>query len=69
MDFVPSSGVNEDTGITALDEWFSYNPNASIDAANRPQCFIHEDCGNLIDSIINYNSNGKNDEPLKDFLT
>lgn len=68
MDFVPSSGVNEETGITALDEWFSYNPNATIDAANKPTCFIHEDCGNLIDSIINYNSSGKNDEALKDFF-
>ena len=68
MDFIPSSGVNEDTGITALDEWFSYNPNKDIDKANRPMCYIHERCGNLIDSMINYNSNGKNDEALKDFF-
>ena len=68
MDFIPSSGVNEDTGITALDEWFSYNPNKDIDKANRPMCYIHEKCGNLIDSMINYNSNGKNDEALKDFF-
>ena len=68
MDFVPSSGVMEDTGIAALDEWFAYNPNAKIDAANRPRCFISASCGNLIDSLINYNSRGKNDEALKDFF-
>jgi len=68
MDFIPSSGVNEDTGINALDEWFAYNPNLPIDAANRPRCYIHARCGNLIDSLINYNSEGKSDEALKDFF-
>ena len=68
MNFIPSDGRTEDMGITALDEWFSYNPNAEIDAANQPMCYIHKDCGNLIDSLINYNSNGKADEPLKDFF-
>jgi hypothetical protein len=68
MHFVPSDGRNEEFGISALDEWFAYNPNAEIDHANRPMCYIHEDCGNLIDSLINYNSKGKTDEPLKDFF-
>ena len=39
-----------------------------IDSANKPRCFIHKDCGNLIDSLINYNSKGKSDEALKDFF-
>lgn len=68
MHFVPSDGRNEELGINALDEWFAYNPNAEIDLANRPMCYIHKDCGNLIDSLINYNSKGKQDEPLKDFF-
>jgi len=68
MNFIPSDGRTEDLGITALDEWFSYNPNVKIDKANQPMCYIHKDCGNLIDSLINYNSNGKADEPLKDFF-
>jgi hypothetical protein len=68
MHFIPSDGRNEEFGINALDEWFAYNPNAEIDHANRPMCYIHEDCGNLIDSLINYNSKGKTDEPLKDFF-
>ena len=68
MHFIPSSGVMEETGIAALDEWFAYNPNAKIDEANRPTCYLHEDCENTIDSLINYNSNGKNDEALKDFF-
>ncbi len=55
-------------GINALDDWFSYNPNAKIDDMNKPRCYIHERCGNLIDSLINYNANGKADEPLKDFF-
>ena len=66
--FVPSDGRHESIGIQALDEWFSYNPNYELDEANRPQCFIHESCGNLIDSLINYNSQGKMDEALKDFF-
>ena len=66
--FVPSDGRTEDMGISALDDWFSYNPNASIDKMNKPRCYIHERCGNLIDSLINYNANGKADEPLKDFF-
>jgi hypothetical protein len=68
MHFVPSDGRMEDIGISALDDWFSYNPNEKIDNANKPLCFIHEDCGNLIDSLINYNSQGKSDEALKDFF-
>jgi len=68
MIFVPSDGKNEEIGIAAVDEWFTYNPNYEIDEANRPRCFIHEGCENLIDSLINYNSNGKMDEALKDFF-
>ncbi len=68
MLFVPSDGKMEEIGITAVDEWFNYNPNYSIDEANRPLCYIHESCENLIDSLINYNSNGKMDEALKDFF-
>ena len=68
MVFLPSDGKTEDIGIAAVDEWFTYNPNYDIDEANRPRCFIHEDCENLIDSLINYNSNGKMDEALKDFF-
>ena len=68
MHFIPSDGRTEDQGITALDEWFSYNPNVEVDEANKPLCYIHKDCGNLIDSLINYNSKGKSDEPLKDFF-
>jgi hypothetical protein len=68
MDFVPSDGRGEDMGISALDDWFNYNPDVEIDNANRPLCYIHKDCGNLIDSIINYNSRGKADEALKDFF-
>ena len=68
MHFVPSDGRMEEIGINALDEWFSYNPNETVDQANKPLCFIHKDCGNLIDSLINYNSQGKSDEALKDFF-
>lgn len=68
LSFVPSSGITEDQGITALDDWFTYNPNAGVDQANKPMCYIHKDCGNLIDSLINYRSLGKADEPLKDFF-
>ena len=68
MNFIPSDGRGEDMGISALDDWFSYNPNESIDAANSPMCYIHEDCGNLIESLINYNAKGKADEALKDFF-
>jgi len=68
MNFIPSDGRMEEIGISALDEWFSYNPNVDIDAANKPLCYVHKDCGNLIDSLINYNSKGKNDESLKDFF-
>ena len=68
MTFVPSDGRIEEVGLSALDEWFSYNPNEPIDSANRPRCYIHESCRNLIDSLINYNSRGKMDEPLKDFF-
>jgi hypothetical protein len=55
-------------GTTALDDWFFYNPDYEIDEANRPRCYVHKDCGNLIESIVSYNSNGKNDEALKDFF-
>ena len=68
LSFVPSDGRTQDMGINALDDWFSYNPNAKIDDMNKPRCYIHERCGNLIDSLINYNANGKADEPLKDFF-
>jgi len=68
MLFYPSDGRMEEVGISAVDEWFTYNPNEPIDAVNRPMCYIHRDCGNLIDSLVNYNSQGKTDEALKDFF-
>ncbi len=68
MHFVPSDGRGEEMGISALDDWFNYNPNFDIDEVNQPMCYIHEDCGNLIDSLINYNARGKADEALKDFF-
>ena len=68
LSFIPSNGAMEDQGITALDDWFNYNPNVGVDSSNRPLCYIHKDCGNLIDSLINYNKQGKPDEPLKDFF-
>ena len=68
MLFHPSDGRMEELGISAVDEWFTYNPNEPIDSVNRPMCYIHESCRNLIDSLINYNSKGKMDEPLKDFF-
>jgi hypothetical protein len=67
-DFVPSDGRREVVGIQALDDWFSYNPNYELDEANKPRCYIHESCENLIDSLINYNAQGKSDEALKDFF-
>ena len=45
-----------------------YNEDGDIDLANRPRCYISSECGNLIDSLINYQSNGKADEALKDFF-
>ena len=68
MNFIPSDGRREEVGISALDEWFTYNPNIPVDSANKPICYVHEECGNLIDSLINYGSNGKMDEALKDFF-
>ena len=68
MLFHPSDGRMEELGISAVDEWFTYNPNEPIDAVNRPMCYIHRECGNLIDSLLNYNSQGKADEALKDFF-
>tara|TARA_R100001463_G_scaffold2918_3_gene12113 strand:- start:7041 stop:8693 length:1653 start_codon:yes stop_codon:yes gene_type:complete len=68
MLFHPSDGRMEEVGISAVDEWFTYNPNEPIDTVNRPMCYIHRDCGNLIDSLVNYNSQGKTDEALKDFF-
>lgn len=68
MLFHPSDGRMEEVGISAVDEWFTYNPNEPIDLVNRPMCYVHKDCGNLIDSLLNYNSQGKSDEALKDFF-
>lgn len=68
LSFIPSDGKMEERGITALDDWFHYNPNVDIDGANRPRCYIHSDCGNLVDSLINYNAGGKPEEALKDFF-
>jgi hypothetical protein len=68
LSFIPSDGKMEERGITALDDWFNYNPNVEIDAINRPRCYIHSECGNLVDSLINYNAGGKPEEALKDFF-
>lgn len=69
LDFVPADGRQEAIGLAALDEWFSYNPNAEVDEANKPICHIHKSCGNLIYALINYGAQGgKKDEALKDFV-
>lgn len=68
MDFVPSSGKQEREGIIALDQWFDYDEDRKIDYANKPMCYIHESCGNLIEALVHYNASGKTDECLKDFF-
>jgi len=68
MFFVPSNGTDIDSGITALDGWMKYNPNLPVDESNRPILSIHESCGNLIYSLLNWGHQGKRDEPLKDFV-
>jgi hypothetical protein len=66
MYIVPSDGRTEDSGIQLIDQWFAYNPNIEIDSINKPKIHIHESCGNLIYSLINYTPDGKKAEPLKD---
>jgi len=68
MTFVPSDGQMQDIGIAAIDRYLQYNPNNNVDKANRPMLYIHEECGNLIESLINFNGTGKADEALKDFF-
>ena len=68
MTFIPSDGKMQDIGIAAIDRYLQYNPDKSVDKANRPMLYIHEECGNLIDSLINFNGTGKSDEALKDFF-
>jgi hypothetical protein len=68
MYFVPSSGQEIDTGLSALDEWFTYNPDLPVDEANRPILTIHSSCGNLIEALLNWSNQGKKDEALKDFV-
>jgi len=62
----PTDGQTEEKGLTRLDDWFSYNPNLPVDSANKPLCYIHEKCGNLIESLLSYAADGKKDEALKD---
>lgn len=65
--FVPSDGRNEGFGLSQLDDWFHYNVDADIDIENHPKLHIHESCGNLIESLLNYNAlPAKADEALKD---
>ena len=66
MDVVPSDGRMESSGIQMLDQWFAYNPNIEVDSVNRPKIRIHESCGNIIDSVVNYTPDGKKFEALKD---
>jgi len=66
LDYVPSDGRTESIGMQHLDDWFAYNPARPIDIENRPLLNIHEDCGNLIDSLLNYQMLGTKDEALKD---
>ena len=68
MHFVPSNGIDIDTGITSLDKWFEYNPNEPVGPVNKPILNIHESCGNLINSLVNWGHRGKSDEALKDFV-
>ncbi|MBT8448059.1 MAG: terminase family protein [Gammaproteobacteria bacterium] len=68
MHFIPSSGVQIDTGLTAIDQWLKYNPNLPVDTANKPALTIHRSCGNLIQGILNWGNEGKKDEALKDFV-
>jgi hypothetical protein len=62
----PTDGQTEEKGLTRLDDWFSYDISLPVDNANSPLCYIHEDCGNLIEALINYGANGRSDAALKD---
>ncbi|MGI9570341.1 MAG: hypothetical protein ACR2PH_11530, partial [Desulfobulbia bacterium] len=66
MHFVASDGRTESFGLGQLDDWFAYNEGAELDCDNHPKLHVHESCGNLIESLLNYNSEGTADEALKD---
>lgn len=68
LSFILFDGKMEDFGIIVLDDWFNYNLNVEIDVINWFRCYIYFDCGNFIDSLINYNVSGKLEEVLKDFF-
>ena len=74
MYFEPSGGKpqgergEEEVGLQFLDEWFDYREDLPVDEVNRPILSIHQSCGNLIESILNYNADGIKDAALKDFI-
>jgi hypothetical protein len=64
----PSDGRGEEEGIQMIDQWFTYDPDIEMDSINKPKIHIHESCGNTIYSIINYHTDGKKAEALKDWI-
>ena len=64
--YVASDGRMEKIGMQHLDDWFAYSPARELDIENHPRLHIHEDCENLIDSLLNYQMLGTKDEALKD---
>ena len=62
---IPAPGIDEEPGIQAIQDKLAYSPNKPIDAQNRPQFFISDECENTIRSLQFYDGKSR-DHPWKD---
>ncbi len=64
---VPAPGLDIEDGLQALQTKLAYNTKAPVDGINRPHLFISEQCGNIIQSLIEYDATPAS-EGLKDCI-
>ncbi len=64
---VPAPGLDIEDGLQALQTKLAYNTKAPVDGINRPHLFISEQCGNIIQSLIEYDAT-PNSDGLKDCI-
>ena len=65
IDFIPAPGLDEDHGISMINNLLSYNTEAPISKDNSPKLYVSDQCPNVIYAFLEYMGISR-DEPTKD---
>ena len=66
MTFIPAPGLTKEHGEQLINDALAYDTSKPIGALNHPKLYISDKCENLIECLMNYPANARQDCSFKD---